>query len=258
MKPLLVLKDAAMDPTGSPTHMVRLISVLASFKFYLNRQAIFADCFILAIPRNPLSIDKGLAKGVVESLNLSQFYLFRFILLLVSRPIILVSTLEKSSKKSSSPTAPSPPPIKTSPIKAHDELKLSAPVDSHSVPLANSLDLSSDDDHLDKLTGASSSTTTTSSSFFENKRLGSFEDEIQGTKPTIAPLSIIEQFKTSNTSLNVFDTEHDVAIGNETSMRYRIEQQRKGSLPSANNNQTKAGEHKVSFKGNLFLKLLSK
>ena len=153
---------------------------------------------------------------------------------------LLVSALEKSSKKSSSPTAPSPP-IKTSPIKAHDDVKVSAPVDSHSVPLANSLDLSSDDDHLDKLTGASSSTTTTSSSFLDNKHV---LDDLQGKPPV---LSLIEQLKTSNTSLNMLDTEHDIAIGTETSMRYRIEQQRKGSIPNANNNQTKTGgEHKVS------------
>lgn len=159
----------------------------------------------------------------------------------------LVSTLEKSSKKSSSPTAPSSP-IKTSPIKANDDVKVSAPVDSHSVPLANSLDLSSDDDHLDKLTGASSGTTTTSSSFLDNKRLASFDDEMQGIKPTNATLNIIDHLKTSNTSLNMLDSEQDVAIGNETLMRYRIEQQRKGSIPTGNNNQTKGGgEHKVIF-----------
>ncbi|CRL07600.1 CLUMA_CG020565, isoform A [Clunio marinus] len=166
-------------------------------------------------------------------------------------PDSYVSTLEKRSKKSPSPLAQSETLSAINPIKDHaDEDKIlptSVAIDSHSVPLANSLDLSSDDDHLEKLTGASSSTTTTSSSFLENKRLASLDDEM---KPIIAPLSLIEQLKASNTSLNKLESEIDVVIGNETATRYRVEQQRKGSIPNVNTNQNK-NENKTKTKPKL-------
>lgn len=161
-----------------------------------------------------------------------------------------VSTLEKRSKNSPSPSAPPAPSSNINTIKVHDDdVKIAAtPVasDTHSVPLANSLDLSSDEDHLDKLTGASSSTTTTtSSSFFENnKRVASFDD---GLKPLITPVSIVDQTKASNTSINKLSSDLENTVGSETAMRYRVEQQRKGSIPNMNNNQTKIGnENKVT------------
>lgn len=192
---------------------------------------------------------------LLNNQNITRFYikpifLFRFIFPFIFSPKkqLSVSTLEKRSNKSPSPSAPSATSSNINTIKAHDDdVKDSAtPVasDSHSVPLANSLDLSSDDDHLDKLTGASSSTTTTSSSFFDNnKRISSFDD---GLKPLIAPLSIVDQLKASNTSINKLDSDFESNVGNETAMRYRVEQQRKGSIPNINNNQTKTGnENKV-------------
>ena len=175
----------------------------------------------------------------------NQFYLFRFIFPFIFWPWTSVSTLEKSSKQS-----PSAPSVTPSTIKAHDDnVKITATSvasDSHSVPLANSLDLSSDDDHLDKLTGASSSTTTTSSSLFDaNKRVSSFDE---GLKPLIAPLSIVDQIKASNTSINKLDYDFEGTVVNDTSMRYRVEQQRKCSIPNINNNQEKAGsENKVNI-----------
>lgn len=165
--------------------------------------------------------------------------------LLFFGPETSVSTLEKSSKQS-----PSAPSVTPSTIKAHDDnVKITATSvasDSPSVPLANSLDLSSDDDHLDKLTGASSSTTTTSSSLFDaNKRVSSFDE---GLKPLIAPLSIVDQIKASNTSINKLDYDFEGTVVNDTSMRYRVEQQRKCSIPNINNNQEKAGnENKVNI-----------
>lgn len=84
-----------------------------------------------------------------------------------------------------------------------------------------------------------SSTTTTSSSFFDNnKRVASFDD---GLKPLIAPISLVDQLKASNTSINKLDSDLESVVGSETAMRYRVEQQRKGSIPNMNNNQTKTG-----------------
>jgi hypothetical protein len=173
--------------------------------------------------------------------HLLKFYLFSYLFIFFAlKP--LVSTLEKRSKKSPSPSTS----VTTSNINTiihHDDVKITAtPVasDSHSV-LANSLDLSSDDDHLDKLT---SSTTTSSSLFDTSKRVSSFDDGLK-------PLSIVDQMKSSNTSINKLDFESDTA-GNDTSIRYRAEQQRKGSIPNINNNQVKVGnENKVFLIKNL-------
>lgn len=78
---------------------------------------------------------------------------------------------------------------------------------------------------MEKLT-TSSSTTTTSSSFLDSKRL---EAEALVFKPSIASQNIAEQLKSSNSSLNVLESDFEGL--NEPSMRYRIEQQRKGSIP---------------------------
>jgi hypothetical protein len=169
------------------------------------------------------------SKSLAQVLFISSFFIF-----FALKP--LVSTLEKRSKKSPSPsTSVTTSNINT--ITHDDDVKITATSvasDSHSV-LANSLDLSSDDDHLDKLT---SSTTTSSSLFDTSKRVSSFDDGLK-------PLSIVDQMKSSNTSINKLDFELDSA-GNDTSMRYRVEQQRKGSIPNINNNQVKVGnENKV-------------
>lgn len=142
----------------------------------------------------------------------------------------LVSTLEKSSNKPPSPSAPSATLSAISNIKPiDDDVKVSTPV-----YLANSLELSSDDDHLDKLTGASSSTTT-SSSFLEG---------MQVLKPLTEKTNTLEQLKSSNTSLNKIEMEFDGATG-----RYRTEQQRKGSISNNNNQPRHESDHKVSKTG---------
>jgi hypothetical protein len=165
-----------------------------------------------------------------------KFYLLHFIFIF-SRPKTVVSTLEKRSKKSPSPSAPSVTTSNTNTIKAHDDdvkipEKSSVASDSHSV-LANSLD--SDEDHLEKLTGASSSTTTSSSIVENSKRVSSFDDGLK-------PLGILDQIKSSNTSINKLDSDFD-NVGNDVSLRYRVEQQR-----NLNNNQAKlATENKVNI-----------
>lgn len=119
--------------------------------------------------------------------------------------------------------------------ESHDELKdpssINASSDpSNSILIANSLDLSSDDDLLDKqlssLTGASSTTTTTSSSFLDNKRMSSFDVTLPG---------VVEQLKTSDGSLNKIEAQIDAAVNETAMMRYRVEQQRKNSIPLISN-----------------------
>lgn len=141
-------------------------------------------------------------------------------------PDSYVSTLEKSSNKPS-PSAPSATLSAISNIKSIDD---DVKVSSTPVYLANSLELSSDDDHLDKLTGASSSTTT-SSSFLEG---------MQVLKPLTEKTNILDQLKSSNTSLNKIEMEFDGATG-----RYRTEQQRKGSISNNNNQPRHESDHKT-------------
>jgi len=169
----------------------------------------------------------------------------------------LVSTLEKR-KKSPSPASAVPssvplhPPQPQNIAHIHDDsvdeptssFHCSKSDPSTSLPLANSLDLSSDDDVLDKqlssLTGASSSTTTTtSSSFLDNKAV-----PIGGTTTTLPGVT---ELRSSNCSLNKIDSDGDVptpASGELIALRYRVEGQRKNSIPSLN---IKVGsEQKVS------------
>lgn len=133
--------------------------------------------------------------------------------------IFSVSTLEKTSKTPLSPLDTSSNIVH--PAKVHDDTfkisTTSVASDSRSDSyLANSLD--SDDDHFDKLTGPSST-----SSFLENKRIDSFD----GSKPLIG---IIEQIRTSNTSLNRLETDVDLLVGHEMTLRYRGDQQNKESV----------------------------
>ncbi|KAL7013636.1 hypothetical protein ACKWTF_015500 [Chironomus riparius] len=101
---------------------------------------------------------------------------------------------------------------------------------------ANSLE--SDDDAV---IGASSSTTTTSSSFLDGKRISSFEERA-------------DQLRGSNGSLNKSDFENDAgSVGASGDLgRYRVEQQRKGSISIVNNsNQLQTGgesKSKLPFK----------
>ncbi|KAL7013637.1 hypothetical protein ACKWTF_015500 [Chironomus riparius] len=176
-------------------------------------------------------------------------------------PDSYVSTLEKRSKKSPSP----PPPqqssslsssqapssthnnnininnnnnnnnINNNSISCHENESKTTQIDSNSHhPIANSLE--SDDDAV---IGASSSTTTTSSSFLDGKRISSFEERA-------------DQLRGSNGSLNKSDFENDAgSVGASGDLgRYRVEQQRKGSISIVNNsNQLQTGgESKVSFK----------
>lgn len=123
----------------------------------------------------------------------------------------LVSTLEKRSKKS-----PSPSPSAPSHTTPQNEF-------SSSNPIANSLE--SDDDAI---IGASSSTTTTSSSFLRDERNES------------------QQMRASNTSLNKSELEIDGSVSDL--IRYRVEQQRKGSVTMVNSQNTSVNSEKVSFK----------
>lgn len=130
---------------------------------------------------------------------------------------ILVSTFEKRSKKSrsQSPTAQTHQTTTTTSI----ENDISC---SH--PIANSVE--SDDEAV---IGASSSTTTTSSSFLRDD--GKLDPQ-----------------RASNSSLNK-DMEIDGGTVSDL-MRYRVEQQRKGSISIVSSNQittSSGGESKVSF-----------
>jgi serine/threonine protein kinase len=139
-----------------------------------------------------------------------------------------VSTLEKCLKKSPSPST-NTSSTTINPINAHDEdvVKTStASVDYNFIPIANSLDLSSDDDPFDKTAGASSSTTT-SSLIFDSKNLASSDDENLGLR-TVTNLSLSEQqFRKSNNSLNILtDVEldsfvHDKNLRQTVSTPYR-------------------------------------
>ena len=140
---------------------------------------------------------------------------------------LLVSTFEKRSKKSRS-QSPSAPSHQTSTITSNSSTTTIIENDiSSSHPIANSLE--SDDDAV---IGASSSTTTTSSSFMRD----------EGTN-----LDQPQQLRASNCSLNKVDSDLDGGTVNDL-MRYRVEQQRKGSISIVSNNQTttSSGESKVS------------
>ena len=114
-----------------------------------------------------------------------------------------VSSLEKASKSSSSPTR-SPSVTKVSAAKK--------PPDSLSVPLANSFDILSDDDHADKQTSSS-----TSSSILDSKPM-----KID-CQPTSLLQNINEHLKSSSNSLDIFDNDVD---------KIQLEcQERKGSVP---------------------------
>lgn len=244
-KPSPVWRDVAMVLTGFLIHTVIIIT---------NNSFLIKTCSPWLVLCNVICANL-IPRTDFTFIKINFIYSASFSFYFFALQTILVSTLEKSSKKSPSPPpAPSVTSSNINSIKVHDEeeVQITTPlVDTNSVPLANSLDLSSDDDHLEKTTGASSSTTTTtSSSFLDNKRVSSFDDETHGIKS----LSIIEQLKSSNTSLNMIESEHESVTGNEVSMRYRIEQQRKNSIPTANNNQKKtSAEKKVNVDDIKFL-----
>lgn len=70
----------------------------------------------------------------------------------------------------------------------------------------------------------------------DNKRL---DLDALAFKPSIALQNNFDELKTSTNSLNILESELDGSLGNEVSMSYRAEQQRKGSIP---HNQIKVGE----------------
>lgn len=135
--------------------------------------------------------------------------------------------------------------------KNHDETHEESPsvvvdVNSNSRSVAaNSLDLSSDDDHIDKQTGpsAGSSTTTTSSSFIDtNKKPSiSFDDDLK---------SLIDDVKSSEIEKPELDKENS-SIGEKQQVK---EQRReRGSVSSVVSSQSKNGnENKVIFIFNEF------
>jgi hypothetical protein len=191
-------------------------------------------------------------KFIISSIknSISNWRKKSFVFLFISQ--ILVSSLEKKrSKKSPSPSAQPPSNITSLNITknhddTHEEKKSSSPVlvdhdansNSRSVA-ANSLDLSSDDDHIDKQTGpsAGSSTTTTSSSFIDNNKKPSisFDDDLK---------SFITDIKSSEIEKPELDKENS-SIGEKQQVK---EQRReRGSVSSVVSSQSKNGnENKVN------------
>lgn len=164
---------------------------------------------------------------------------------------LLVSSLEKSSKKSPSPSAPPSNQSKSFNIikphhdDPHDDKKSppDAPIDANSNSrsvAANSLDLSSDDDHVDnKLSGPSgSSTTTTSSSFIDSKQknsLLSFDEELKS-------------FMNNASNDEKSESEKENVLINENYMKHKSDEQKSsardsvssiGSIHLKNGNDTK-------------------
>jgi hypothetical protein len=144
-----------------------------------------------------------------------------------------------------------------------DEKKSSSPSTTNVVAIdansnsrsvaANSLDLSSDDDHIDKQTGpsAGSSTTTTSSSFIDNNKKPSissiFDDDLK---------SFIVASEKSNDIINVEKSSADIDKENiligekQQHNKQKIDEQRRerGSVSSVISTQSKNGnEIKVNF-----------
>lgn len=164
---------------------------------------------------------------------------------------LLVSSLEKSSKKSPSPSAPPSNQksfniIKPHHDEPHDEKHQKTSPDatdansnSRSVA-ANSLDLSSDDDHVDKMTGPSgSSTTTTSSSFIDNKQkssLLSFDEELK---------SFMNATGLPNDANEKSESDKENVLINENFMKHKSDEKAResvssiGSIHLKNGNETK-------------------
>jgi hypothetical protein len=123
-------------------------------------------------------------------------------------------------KKSPSPSKNTSSNV-INPIQIHDEdVKTStASVDYNSVPIANSLDLSSDDDPFDKTAGASSSTTT-SSLIFDSKNVAFSDDETLALRSVNSLLLNEQALRISSTSLNILaDIELENSIAFDKSVR---------------------------------------
>jgi hypothetical protein len=199
----------------------------------------------------------------LELKSSEQFFLFICVLYLLHGKI-LVSSLEKRSKKSPSPSAQPSLNInqitKSNHDEKHDESKKSssptvvgneANSNSRSVA-ANSLDLSSDDDHIDKQTGpsAGSSTTTTSSSFIDNNKKTSSISFDNDLKSFIVASGISDEVKSNDSIEKSSDIDKEnVLISEKQQVRQKVEEQRKerGSVSSVISTHSKNGnESKVN------------
>lgn len=197
----------------------------------------------------------------ISNISFYLFYFFYFCVKLQHHQYenILVSSLEKSSKKSPSPSAPSSNQKSFNIIKPHHdepiEDKKSSPdaIDANSNSrsvAANSLDLSSDDDHVDmsKMTGpsGSSTTTTTSSSFIDNKQktsLQSFDEELK---------SFMNATGLPNDANEKSESDKENVLVNENFMKFKAEEQKtRESISSISSIHLKNGnENKVKISEN--------